>query len=283
MSPATAAVRAGLQRGWIEFRQTATNAGEVLGWVWPSVVALVVLYVLRDSAVPGTDFSLGAQAVPGLLGMNVVFFGMLGLSVALTMDRADGTLLRAKATPNGVLGYLTGKVAGQAAMATAVLLLVLIPASLLFDGLELGSASSWLRLAGVLALGLVATLPIGAVIGSLFRSPQSLGLVMLLFMGLVAVSGVFYPITALPGWLQWIGQTFPVYWLGLGMRSALLPEAMSAAEIGESWRHLETVGVLGVWAVIGFAAAPVVLRRMARRASGASLAADRGEAEQRPT
>ena len=60
---------------------------------------------------------------------------------------------------------------------------------------------------------------------------------------------------------------------GLGMRSALLPDAMSAAEIGESWRQVETICVLGVWAIVGFVVAPVVLRRMARRESGSSVAA----------
>ena len=64
----------------------------------------------------------------------------------------------------------------------------------------------------------------------------------------------------------------PIYWLGLGMRSALLPEQAVGVEIGDSWRHLETIGVLGVWAVLGLLVAPVVLRRMARRESGSSVA-----------
>jgi ABC-2 type transport system permease protein len=277
MNPSTVAIRAGLQRGWIELRQTVTNAGELLGWVWPSIVALIAMYALSGSTVPGTTFSLGSQAIPGILGMNIVFTGMLGLSMALTMDREDGTLLRMKATPNGVLGYLTGKVVSQAGLTVAILLIVLIPAAFLFDGLELRSVSSWLTLAWVLALGLIATLPFGAIIGSLFSSVQSLGFVTLLIMGLVTISGVFYPVTAFPEWLQWIGQAFPIYWLGLGMRSALLPEAMSAAEIGESWRPLETVGVLGVWAIIGFVVAPIVLRRMARRESGSSVVSHTGQ------
>jgi ABC-2 type transport system permease protein len=181
-----------------------------------------------------------------------------------------------------MLGYLTGKVISQAGITIAVLLVVLIPAAFLFDGLQLGSVASWLTLAWVLALGLVATLPIGAVIGSLFSNVQSLSFITLLITGLVVISGVFYPITAMPGWLQWIAQIFPVYWLGLGMRSALLPDAVSAAEIDASWRHLETLGVLGVWAIIGFVVAPVVLRRMARRESGSSVAARREKALQRP-
>ena len=59
---------------------------------------------------------------------------------------------------------------------------------------------------------------------------------MLPFGALVAISGIFYPITHLPGWLQGIGQLFPMYWLGLGMRAALLPSHLAAVEIDGSWR-----------------------------------------------
>lgn len=76
---------------------------------------------------------------------------------------------------------------------------------------------------------------------------------------LLAVSGIFYPITDLPGWLQSIAQVFPIYWLGLGMRSVLLPGSAVNVEIDESWRHLETVAVLGTWAIVGLAFAPIVL------------------------
>ncbi len=279
MNPSLVAVNAGFQRGWIEFRQTATNAGQVVGWVFLPAVALLVMYVLRGTSVPGTSFSLGSQAIPGILGMNVVMTGLLGLALALTMDREDGTLLRAKATPNGMLGYLTGKVVSQAGMTIAVLVVILIPAALPFRGLQLDHASSWLNLAWV--LGLVATLPIGALLGSLFSSAQSLSFLSLLIMGLVVISGVFYPITAFPGWLQWVAQVFPLYWLGLGMRWALLPDALSAAEIGGSWRHLEMVAVLAAWAAFGFVVAPVVLRRMARRESGSSVAARKQKVMQR--
>ncbi|MGH3353171.1 MAG: ABC transporter permease, partial [Nocardioides sp.] len=64
----------------------------------------------------------------------------------------------------------------------------------------------------------------------------------------------------------------PYYWLGLGARSAMLPESQVAVEIGESWRTLEMIGVLGIWAVAGLILAPIVLRRMTRRASGSAVA-----------
>jgi ABC-2 type transport system permease protein len=133
----------------------------------------------------------------------------------------------------------------------------------------------------MLVLGLFATLPLGAILGSLFSSPRNMGLIMLPLMGLIATSGIFYPISSMPGWVQGIAQLFPVYWLGLGMRAALLPSDMALVEIGHSWRHWGTVGVLGAWAVLGLIIAPMVLRRMARRESGSSVAARREKAMQR--
>jgi ABC-2 type transport system permease protein len=151
----------------------------------------------------------------------------------------------------------------------------------LFDGLTIGDPGSWLTLAWVLLLGLLATLPLGAILGSLFSNPRNLWAVILPMWVMISISGIFYPITRLPEWLQWVAQLFPVYWLGLGVRSALLPDELAAVEIGGSWRHLETVGVLGLWALVGLLVAPAVLRRMARRESGADLEARRQKAMQR--
>ena len=97
---------------------------------------------------------------------------------------------------------------------------------------------------------------------------------------MVAISGIFYPISGLPDWLHPVAQVFPVYWLGLGTRAAMSPDAAAAAEIGDSWRHLETFGVLGLWAVVGLALAPRILRRMAQRESGSVVEARRQHAIQ---
>ena len=276
-----AAVGAGLGRGRIELRQTLTNAQDMWNYVFRPTVFLVVMYFLRGKTVPGTDFSLGAMSIPSVVGMQVAFGGLVVPAAVLIIEREDGTLLRAKATPNGMLGYLVGKIVTVSGMTLVTLAIILVPGMLLFDGLRLGSSGSWLTLAWVLLLGLVATMPIGAVLGSLFPGPRSMGLIMVPMMGLVATSGIFYHIGGFPVWLQGIAQVFPIYWLGLGIRSALLPGSMAAAEIGGSWRHLETVGVLGLWAVVGLVLAPIVLGRMARRESGSRVAERRGKAMQR--
>ncbi|GAA2813068.1 ABC transporter permease [Saccharopolyspora taberi] len=274
-------LRTGARRGLIELRHTFTNGQDLWAYLFPAVIFGVVMFFQRGATVEGTGFSLGAVTLPSVLGMNVVFGGLMTLAQQLTVEREDGTLLRAKAVPGGMSGYLVGKIVLVGGMTLVSMAVVLVPGLLLFDGLATGGLLSWVTLVWVLLLGLVATMPLGAVIGSLFSSPRSMGLIMLPMMGLVAISGIFYPITGFPSWLQWIAQVFPLYWTGLGMRSALLPDGMSAVEIGHSWRHLETVGVLGLWAVVGLLVAPVVLRRMARRESGSAVAARREKAMQR--
>ncbi|MEV6417888.1 ABC transporter permease [Kribbella sp. NPDC051718] len=277
MSPRMRAVRTGWRRGVIELRQSFTNPGELLShFLWP-VLLLIALYFLRDKSFGSTGYGLGALALPSMLGMNAAM-GMISMSQQLTADREDGTLLRAKATPDGMVGYLVSKVVSVAGGLIVDLAILLIPGLLIVRGL---SVERPLTLLWVLVLGLLATLPIGAVLGSVFTSARSQGLIQLPVLALIGVSGIFYPVTALPGWLEFVAQLTPIYWLGLGMRSALLPGDAVAVEIGESWRHLETVGVLGVWAVMGLLVAPVVLRRMARRESGSSVAGRRERALQR--
>jgi ABC-2 type transport system permease protein len=281
MNPAVGAARAGVRRGLIELRQTFTNAQDLWNYLFPNAIFLIVMIFMRDSTVPGTDFSLGTRTLPSVLGASIAFGGLVTLMFALTIEREDGTLLRAKAIPNGMVGYLVGKVVLVSGMSLVGFAILIIPGAFLVDGLAAGGVASWLTLGWVLALGLVATLPLGAIFGSLFSNPRNVGMIMLPVMGLVATSGIFYPITNFPQWLQWIAQVFPVYWLGLGMRSALLPSDLAAVEIGGSWRHLETVAVLGAWAVVGLLLAPVILRRMARRESGSAVAARREKAMQR--
>lgn len=279
MNAKMAALRAGLARGRAEIRQTLTNGQDLWNYLFPTLIFLVVMFFMRDSTVPGTNFSLGSRTLPSVIGMGIAFGGLVTLMMSLAVEREDGTLLRAKAIPNGMLGYLVGKIVTVSGMTVVAQTFVLIPSLFMLDGISI----DWFTLVWVIALGLVATLPLGAVAGSLFSNPRNSGLIMLPVMGLVAVSGIFYPISSMPDWVQSLAQVFPIYWLGLGMRSAMLPDGLSAVEIGESWRHLETLGVLGAWAVAGLIVAPMVLRRMARRESGSSVAERREKAMQRVT
>ncbi|GAA0476118.1 transport permease protein [Actinoplanes capillaceus] len=275
-------VRLGVQRGLIELRQSMSNGTDLFGYFLPAFFLVIALIWMRDSTIPGTAFSLGAHSLVGSIAMLIVVSGFMTMMQYLTMDREDGTLLRAKATPNGMTGYLIGKIVLVAGVAVVSCLFVAVPGLFLVDGLTLG-ADGVLVLLWLLPLAFLATMPLGAVLGALFENPRQAALMMLPILGLTVVSGIFYPVTALAGWVQGVAQVFPVYWLGLGLRSAFLPDALAAAEIGGSWRHPQTAGVLVAWSVAGLVLAPGILRRMARRESGSAVAARRERAMTRMT
>jgi len=274
------AVRLGLRRGWTDFLQSLRSPQDQGGYLFVSAAAVGFLWFNRDNPVEGTSLLYPTVALPGILAALVAFTAVFNAAFALAMDREDGTLLRHKALPHGFQGYVTGQVVYHSLNLLPALLVVLAPSALLFDDV-VPSGAGWLTLAWVLVLGLLATLPLGIVLGSVVPDAQRVGTWGLLpILGITAISGVLFPVEALWGWLQAVAQAFPVYWTGLGLRSASLPDSAGALEIGGSWRPGQMALVLAAWAVAGLLTAPVVLRRMARRQSGSQVEAARHTAGQ---
>jgi len=246
-----------------------------------AIVILTFLFFNRNNEIEGTSLLYPTVAMPSILGAMIAFGMIIGPAYALAMEREDGTLLRAKAVPNGILGHVTGHVVSNTLGIIPSFAVVLIPGSLLFPGLMSNGLEGWLTVVWVTLLGILATLPIGLVIGSLVPGVNKMGTWgMLPFIALTVISGIFVPIQALWGWLQVVGQMFPVYWLGLGMRSAFLPDEAAALELTGSWRTGWVAVVLLLWAFAGLIVAPRVLRRMARRQSGSQVEAAKEQAMQ---
>ncbi len=276
----THAIRLGLRRGWLEFVQSVKSSQDQGFYLFTAFLAVGYLFLRRDTEVEGTDLLLPSVALPSILGAFVAFGVVIGPAYALAMEKEDGTLLRHKAVPHGLTGYFTGQLVFQTMSLVPQMVAILVPSFLLFDDL-MADPSGWATVVWVLLLGILAAMPIGMVIGALVPSTQKVGTWgMLPVMVLAGISGIFYPVQALWGWVQVVAQVFPMYWLGLGMRSAFLPDEAAALEIGGSWRTAETVAVLGAWAVVGAFLTPVVLRRMSRRSTGSQVQAAKEAAVQ---
>lgn len=274
MSPAINAARLGVVRGWIEFQvYYLKDLQGLVGTIILAVLMMGVLWFERAAKVGGV--SLALVTLPGLLAMLIANEGFSDVARFLSAHREDGTLLRAKAIPQGMLGYLLARVVVTILATIFTMALVVVPSLFVVPGLASIDGGRLLTFIWVLMLGLLATAPLGAVIGSLVKSSGA-GFELTFFplVIVVAISGIFYPLRALPVWVQWIAQVFPLYWIGLGLRSVFSPAA-AALELGGSFRPLITFLILAAWAVSGFLLAPRTLRRMARRTSGDEMEAGR--------
>lgn len=271
------AIGLGLHRGWTEFVLALRSVQDQAFYILMAAAVIAYLWLNQDTRIEGTDMLLPQFAMPGILGGMIAFTLILGPAGQLAQEREDGTLLRMRAVPRGIIAYFFGQLLQHTLTVLPMLLVILIPSALIFDGIMPTTAQGWLTIAWVLILGMLATLPLGMVLGALMPNPQKVIVWGMLPTGaLIGISGLLFPLQQLWTWVQYVAQTFPMYWLGLGMRSAFLPDdAATVLEVGGTWRTWTTVAVLSAWAVVGTLLTPAVLQRMTRRQSGSTVAAAR--------
>ncbi|MGI5155631.1 ABC transporter permease [Microbispora sp. CA-102843] len=256
----------GLRRGWIEQLNQWSDRKDLFNAIAGSVFTYGLLTLwIGDKPVEGTTVTQGAFMTPGFIAYAIFSTGLMALPMLIAADREEGTLLRARTLPRGIRVYLVGR-------ATMVLLTILVNIALVLAlavplaGLPVpATPARWFTLGWVVVLGTLAVVPVGAVIGSLLPGPKAGAMLALPAMLLMVLSGVMLPLEMLPDLVRRIAEVFPLYWQALGLRAALLPDSILAAEVGHAWRLGQAAVVLSLWAVGGMVLAPWLLRRIRGR------------------
>lgn len=274
MSIPSSVLRASLKQARTTLVRKYTAAGGV-GTIVTSLIFIGVLWFVRDLDFVDGAVMAGGFLFAGFLAFSVIAAAVIGISAELQTEREDGTLLRAKAVPHGMTGHLVAKLFITPFDALIPVLPMVVGGVLLLPDQMPSNVGDWALFVVIFLLSVAAMIPWGAVLGSIFKTMMGLAWSMMATYAVAAVSGIFYPLSALPGWLQWLGQATPIYWIGHAFRAVLLPEDAAAAELGGEFRLGLALLVLAGWALVGLVVAPILLRRMARRQSGSTVAAAR--------
>jgi ABC-2 type transport system permease protein len=185
--------------------------------------------------------------VPGVLALAVMSSAMVSLGIATGYERRYGVLKRLGSTPLSRAGLLTAKT-------TNVLLLELVQSAVIVvTGIALGwSPSGGLVAAiGVVLLGTIAFAGIGLLLAGTLRAEANLAVANGLFLVLLFLGGMAYPLARLPDALETFARLLPAAALSETLRSVL--DAHASFDRGE-------LVVLLVWAV----AAPLAAARWFR-------------------
>lgn len=164
---------------------------------------------LRDS-----DFFL-----PGTLGMVTMMVALL-LSMGVVREREEKTMEQLMVTPMPRLTLMVGKLFPCGVFAVADFWLVLGIASLVF-GLPLrGSVTGIGLLASLFVFALMA---LGACVAAVTRTQQQASFLHVSIMvPSLMMSGVVFPIEAMPHWLQPVAWSFPITYFNNAMRGFAL-------------------------------------------------------------
>jgi ABC-2 type transport system permease protein len=144
---------------------------------------------------------------PGIIAMNVLL-GAVFNGVSLVYDREFGILKEVMVAPVSRAAVAFGKTLGGATVASLQGLLVLVFAPLV--GVKL-TPILVIEILPVMFIGAFALGSMGVVIASRMRSTQGFQVVnQFITFPLIFLSGVFFPLQNLPGWMSFLVKINPV-------------------------------------------------------------------------
>ena len=196
--------------------------------------------------------------LPGIMAYGIIITQFVNMAGGLANQRDNGLLKRMRGTPLPGWAYVGGRV-GSTALTSALMAVVMIVLGVAFFGVTLrAEAIPAIALTVLLGSAAFAALGMGAVL--LIPNADAAPVVAnVLILPLSFISGIWYPMTDAPTWLQDVAKVFPIQRLADALQTAFDPVNHSAAFAGGD------LLVLAIWLVAGIRLAMVFWRRETAR------------------
>jgi ABC-2 type transport system permease protein len=198
-----------------------------------------------SSSLTYVDFLL-----PGILALSIMISAVIGLSTVLVDWRQRGILRRLKLTPIPLAEFFAARI--TASLAVAVMQVVVL---LAFGRLAFGvhiSQTAWAGIPVALA-GCLCFLAMGFAIGSVVSNPETGDAVSNVITNpMMFLSGTFFPVAAMPSFVQVIARGLPLYYMANGLRDTTVRGLSLAHVAGDIGVLLAATAVLAVVALRSF-------------------------------
>ncbi|MFF2942935.1 ABC transporter permease [Streptomyces niveus] len=256
----------GLRRGSLELRQFFRQRDQAIFTFAFPIVFLFLFASIFSNDVAGAGITASQLYVPSMIAAGIMSTSFQSLGISIAIERDNKQLRRLRGTPMPPASYFLGKV--WLVLVTGLLETVaLLAVGVLFYGIELPTgAVDWLTFGWIFVLGLTGCALLGIAISSLPRTGQSASSVVVLpFLVLQFISGVYIAIDTIPDWLLNIGALFPLKWMCQGLRGVFLPETAAVLEQAGGWEYGRIALVLGAWCIGGLVLCLLTFRWKSRR------------------
>ena len=177
---------------------------------------------------------------PGILAMAIMQLGIFA-AMPLVVQRENRVLKRLGATPLRRSTMILSTVSFRLLIAIGQAALIIIVARLVFHVPMLGN---WFFLAGVVILGALMFLTVGFMMSAFAKTQESaMPLLMMVQFPMMFLSGIFFPVEMMPGFMRPIMDAMPLTYLGDSIRQIMVQSTALHS-------HLINLGVLAGWFIV---------------------------------
>ena len=177
------------------------------------------ILTVSQQTLQSTNISSVAYLVPSILAMALMQLGIFA-AIPLVQQREKGILKRIGATPLARWKLIGSNVLLRLMVAVVDAVLILGIGFVFFDVKIVGNV---LAAAGVVLLGAASFLAIGFMLASFLKTEeQATGVVQIVQLPMMFLSGIFFSFDFLPGFLQTIARFLPLTYLGDAMRQVMV-------------------------------------------------------------
>jgi len=183
-------------------------------------LAFVKPYTIQTEGVVSGNPSYFNFIAPGIMAMTVMMSVMTGLPVAISKEKEDGTMDGMMVAPIDRLSVILGKALGQTARGLLQGFIIMGLAVGLFAVIIHGSI---LLVVGLLLLGVFSFVGLGIVLTSFAKDQETAQMMMMTLMfPMMFLSGVMFPISQMPWYMQDISKFLPLTYASDALRKVMV-------------------------------------------------------------
>lgn len=182
--------------------------------------AYMLPYATTSQGVVGGNSNYFEFIAPGIMMMTVMMSIMTGLPGAITHEREVGTLDGVMVAPINRTSIILGKTLAQMTRGLLQGAIIMVLSVALFGVTIQGNL---LLVIGLLLLGVFSFVGLGIALTSLAKDQETASMIMMTLMfPMMFLSGIFFPIKMMPGFMQTISNFLPLTYAADALRKVMV-------------------------------------------------------------
>lgn len=234
------------ENGWNYWVNENAAKGEVMQSLLLTAVPSAHKETVSGRAVRYIDW-----AMPGVLGMNIMFGALFGVGYVIVCYRKMGVLKRFQATPVSAFQFLSAQLVSRLLIITVVSALIFAGCNFFLDFLMLGS---YVLLLTIALLGGFSMIAMGLIVSSRTDNEELAGgLLNVATYPMLLLSEVWFSLDGAPQWMKMVAQTLPL--------THMLDAARAVMLEGAGWQEVSMqLLVMAMMSIVFLSIAAVMFR-----------------------